>query len=34
MAYGMLFKKGKTFSGLSKHFFEILKVEKLLEAQK
>lgn len=34
MVYGILFKKGKNFSGLSKDFFKMLQTEKLLEAQK
>jgi LysR family cys regulon transcriptional activator len=34
MVYGILLKKGKNFSGLSKDFIKMLRTEKLLEAQK
>ena len=33
MVYGILFKKGKNFTGLTKDFIKMLKTEKLLEAQ-
>ena len=34
MIYGILFKKGKVFSGLTKDFVRMLQTEKLLDAQK
>ncbi|MFT5703410.1 MAG: LysR family cys regulon transcriptional activator [Rickettsiales bacterium] len=34
MTYGILFKKGKIFNGLTKDFISMLTTEKLLEAQK